>query len=118
MTELRFEDLTPEQKDFLVDDCGKPGVLDVPDFVFELACERHDFDYYVGHTKQDRYESDRRMYDMMREAISAEPWYRRAWLYPVAWTYYAAVRVFSSKYFYYGPEKRTLEDLERDMAEA
>jgi hypothetical protein len=117
MTELNFEDLTPEQKAYLIDDCGKPGVLDVPDFVFEIACERHDFDYYVGHTKQHRYEADRRMYSLMKAAIRLEPWYRRAWLYPIAWTYYTAVRIFSSKYFYYGPEKHTLEDLERDMAQ-
>jgi hypothetical protein len=116
MVELRFEDLTQEQKDYLVDDCGKPGFLDVPDFVFEIACERHDFDYWVGNTKEDRYKADRRMYDTMVEAIKEEPWYRRIWLYPVAWTYYIGVRLGSSSFFYYGPRKRTLEDLENEMA--
>ena len=79
MTDLKFENLTFEQREFLTDDCGKPGLLDVPDFVFEIACERHDFDYWVGGNSSDRYDADRRMYESMKEAIAAEPWYRRYW---------------------------------------
>ena len=118
MEPLKFEDLTAEQLDYLVDDCGKPGVLDVPDFVFNIACERHDFDYWSGCTQNDRLDADLRMNRLMREAIASEPWYRRVWLYPVASTYYWAVRIGSAKYFYIGPNKRTLEDLEKEMAEA
>jgi hypothetical protein len=118
MTELKFDNLTSDQKNYLVDDCGKPGFLDVPDFVFEVACERHDFDYWVGCTKDDRYQSDLRMYNAMKKAIKAEPWYRRWWLYVVANTYYYAVRIGSSSFFYYGPEKRSLEELEAEMASA
>lgn len=116
MTALVFENLTEAQLDYLVDDCGKPGFLDVPDFVFEIACQRHDFDYYVGCTSQDRYDADVRMYNTMCEAIELEPWYRRWYLYSIAWAYYRAVRLFSSRFFYYGPQKRTLEDLQRHMA--
>ena len=118
MTELKFEDLTTEQRDYLVDDCGKPGFLNVPDFVFEIACERHDFDYWIGFTKTDRLSADLRMYNAMKEAIKHESWYRRWWLYVVANTYYYAVRVGSSPFFHYGTRMRSLEDLEVEMASA
>lgn len=116
MTELRFESLTKEQKDYLVDDCGKPGFLNVPDFVFGAACERHDFDYWVGYSKNDRYLADKRMYNTMKGAIKGEPWYRRAWLYPVASLYYVTVRALSAPFFYYGSRDRTLEDLLLEMS--
>ena len=115
MTDLKFEDLSREQLDHLVDDCGKPGFLDVPDFIFSIACQRHDFDYWLGHTKIDRHAADARMYRTMKSAIASEPWYRRFWLYPIASTYYWAVRIGSSRFFYYDQRKRTLEDLQEEM---
>lgn len=106
-----------KEKEFLTDDCGN-HFLDVPDWVFTEACRRHDFGYWLGNTKQDRARVDWRFYLDMLDSIGEQPWYRRWYLTAVARTYYYAVRLFSGKFFYYGPFKRTRNDLIREMRNA
>lgn len=117
MPQIRFGDLTDEQKDFIIDGCGKKGgILDVPDWIFTASCAHHDFNYWLGHTEEDRKKADWQFYQAMLYDANNAPWYKRAWYKLMAWTYYRAVSTFAKEYFYYGDAERTLEDLEAEMA--
>jgi hypothetical protein len=74
--------------------CGAEGsVLDPPDFRFKSVCDDHDLKYAKGGTREQRKEADRDMRQGMLLKASFAPWYKRAYLVPAAWTYWAAVRV-------------------------
>ncbi|HLP41223.1 MAG TPA: hypothetical protein VK465_06925 [Fibrobacteria bacterium] len=80
--------------------CGGQGsIIDPPDLRFRDACNEHDIAYAMGGTAKDRAAADREFRkDMIRKATAA-PWYKAAYLYPAAWTYWAAVRVGGWRYW-------------------
>jgi hypothetical protein len=119
MTDIRFRDLTPEQKDFICNGCGgKGGWIQPPNFFFKADCNHHDFNYWLGCTEADRKTADKQFHAAMREDVKSQPWYKRPLFYVIAWTYYRAVRFSGKKFFYYGPSMRTKEDLLEQMKKA
>jgi len=119
MTKVRFRDLTPEQIDLICNGCGGKGHwLDPPDWLFTASCNHHDFNYWLGCTEENRKEADRQFYEaMLADAAAADSWWKRTWCKVMAFIYYKAVRLFAKDYFYYGPEERTLEDLQESLEE-
>jgi len=113
---LKYEDLTQEQIDFISNGCGAKGLpIDVPDFVYEDACHKHDVNYWIGGGKADRKIADVTFYYDMVNAANKEVWYQR-WVYKtLAWAYYRAVRWFAAKWFYFSDKKRTMQDLILEM---
>jgi len=112
---IEYEDLNKEQIDYLTDGCGN-HFLNVPDLEFGNACRWHDFAYWRGRTKEDRAVADRRWYKLMLKGISKQSWMTRIILRAAALIYYRAVRAGSGRFFYYGPEYKTMLDLETEMA--
>jgi len=103
---VELEDLTVNQRVLLTNGCGAAkGPVPVPEFVFGDACDRHDFAYWRGGTKDDRLKADRRFLREMRDA-AMEPL-----SLILALAYYQAVRLFGSKHFAYGDEKDYLDVL-------
>jgi len=117
MSNLKFDDLTIEQLHYISNGCGT-WFLDIPDLLFTAACDRHDFGYWIGCTEEDRKVADWDFYLNIKIIVSDLPWYKRWWYTGLAWVYYKAVRLFGSSTFYYGPSKKTLEDLEEEMRNA
>jgi len=115
---INFEELSDAEIDFLSDGCGKKGtILDVPDFSSTASCDRHDFDYWLGGTEEDRSRADVRFYKNMKaDADSVGGWWGAFYRGIIARSYYLAVRLFSSSFFNYG-EQKTLSDLHREMGE-
>lgn len=114
---LVYENLTAEEAEVLTNGCGgKGGWFRPPPYVFTLDCNRHDLEYWIGGTREDRKAADRRFYDRMVERIWKVAWYRWPWLRGAAWRYHTAVRLFGDKYFHRG-ERRTWWDVERIMQE-
>jgi len=116
MTDLVFEDLTPEELAVITDGAGCGNVeADVPDWIFRPACLRHDFCYWVGGVEADRAAGDLAFYRGMRALVKINAsWYSRWWYYSMAWVYYRSVRNFSGKYFYYG-EPRGRKELNEGL---
>jgi len=111
---IRFEDLTEDQIKALSNGCGPMGLgWVVPDLVFDCPCSRHDVDYWVGTTRRDRYNADRRfLKGMLEHARKQKGWLRRIFYRFMSFRYYAGVRLLGSKCFYFGPP-RTREELEK-----
>jgi hypothetical protein len=113
-----YEDLTSKEKAHLTDGCGN-HFLDVPDFLWIEACNRHDFEYWSGFTSRHRSEADWDWFwNMLGEVDKADrvrlnhaPLVYKG----VALLYLVAVRLFSGKYFEYGDRHKTREDLEVEM---
>ena len=116
MTDLRYDELSCEERAVICNGCGrKGGWLDPPDWIFVASCDRHDASYWIGCTEADRKRADQGFLSAMLEDASRAPWWSRNWYRFVAWTYYRAVRWFGASAFYYGPRKRTREDLDEHM---
>lgn len=68
----------------------------IPNFCFEGACSCHDYAYHYGGCKAvddtARYNADREFYLQMKETIRKKVFFRRPYLYGLAWAYYKAVR--------------------------
>jgi len=112
---LEFDDLTPLQKDILCNGCGPKGGIPVPEFVFAESCDRHDFDYWLGHTEFDRLRADWRFRAAMMADAGRCPWWSRWWYRWVADVYYRAVRRWGASAFYYGPSYRTRAELDVEV---
>lgn len=117
MTEIRYRDLTPHQREVLVElgqinGCGAKGFwVPVPDWTFTASCDHHDFNYWLGGTKEDRAKADWQFYQAMCNDAKEAPWYKRGWYATMAWVYYRAVRYYSARFFPFG-EMKTLEDVQ------
>jgi hypothetical protein len=100
-----------------VNGCGAKGsFIDPPDFRFEAACDEHDLAYAFGGTPHDRAEADRALLKSTKDRAACAPWYKAAYLYPAAYTYFGFVRVFGWRYWTKGPA-RSQSDAE-SMAQA
>lgn len=97
-------------KDLLVNGCGpKEGIgrwYDVPDWVFEDACNEHDRGYIIGGPMDLeggdstwRHDVDLRWYEDMLELAWQQPWYCAWWYARMAWIYYQAVSAYGADYF-------------------
>jgi len=53
---------------------------------------------------------------MAEHARRQSTWFKRLFYRFAAWRYYYAVRLFGAKAFYFGPSKRTREDMARAVA--
>lgn len=118
MNPLPFECLSPAQRYVICNGCGAKGGmfgwLRPPALCFSDACERHDYAYWVGGTKGDRYVADRRFWSACKRAVWE--WADLRGYGPIrvairmcaAWVFYVAVRVGGRKAFHYG-DKRILE---------
>lgn len=115
---LRWRHLTPEERGLIANGCGGKGSwVPVPDWLFRASCLRHDFNYWLGHTEQDRAKADRQFYEMMLEDVAGTPWYYPKFLARWrAWIYYKAVRRYAKPYFYYADRERTRADLDAELA--
>jgi phospholipase A2-like protein len=114
MSRLKYEDLDRDAQLYLTDGCGN-HVLDVPDFMWEEACRRHDFGYRQGHTKADRARVDGDWYDDMCHAVDEVDLgdlNHSKWVYKlVATVYFLSVRLASWRYFEFGDRYNTLEEM-------
>ena len=94
---------------------GKGGPVDPPEWRFHDSCQRHDFDYWLGGTEDDRLRADKAFYaDMQLACHLRKQWWQRPWYYTMAWVYYRAVRHCGGGYFHYG-SRRTWADLRERM---
>lgn len=116
---FRYDNLSDEQKKFVTNGCGD-DVFNVPDLIFNDACCRHDFYYWLGHTDIDRRNADKQFLRNMLDAAynhnCPKGW--KIFYIIMAIVYYIAVRLFSSANFYYGPSYKTMDDLNREMRDA
>ena len=115
-SKLEYEDLTPEERDYLTDGCGNK-FLNVPDFDFGECCRRHDFGYWQGHSKEDRLRIDKEWYADMIKASRKYGFVRRYMLKIAAMVYYRAVRAASWRFFNFSDRYLTREDLRLEMEE-
>lgn len=112
-----YESLTPEEKAWVCNGAGPKNGPDVPDFIFTEAANRHDFDYWLGFSDQDRARADNRFLDnMLAKAKTQAGWWARQWYTVVAWRYYSAVRWLGRPAFSFRERYATHEDLVREMA--
>ena len=106
MKELRYKNLTKEQKDKICNGCGsKGGWFNPPEFLFHASCNHHDFLYWKGVTEKDRKLADEAFYKYMKKDC------KKFYDYIIAYIYYKAVRVMGNKYFNHKIQK-TLKDLD------
>lgn len=109
-----LDGLDTSQLGHITNGCGG-GMFDVPEWIFHDACQQHDLDYWIGCTENDRAIADKNFYNGMKAAITKVSWYKRWFYYGLAYTYYRSVRLFTRKHFYYGPTKRTYDELAIEM---
>jgi hypothetical protein len=116
---MLYSELTPEERAWMCNGCGpKFGSSAVPDCIFEPACDRHDFDYWLGYTDSDRYQADVFFRSNMLHIVSSLSSLRARVFYTLlAWFYYAMVRFFGAKVFTYRERYATREDLVCEMLE-
>lgn len=116
MTDIVFENLTREQKKYICNGCGGKGGFRPPQFVFKEDCNIHDVRYYVGCTEADKKIADREFYVNNLKQAQKFNWFLRLFVYKaLAWIYYKSVAWKGKQFFYYGPKKKTLEDLIEEM---
>jgi len=112
----KYEDLTPQQKSFICNGCGKKGgKLKAPDWFMLADCNHHDYGYYRGHTEEDRKKCDETFLKEMKKDVSRSPFYLKPARWSAAYAYYWAVRWFGKSAFYFAEKPRTLGDLEKEM---
>lgn len=106
--EIKYEDLSEEQKSIICNGCGgKGGFVKPPHAVFfETSCNHHDYGYYKGCKERDRIACDRKLKQAMYKDCKRLPWYKQIRYLPWCDLYYKAVRLFGSQFFYYAAEKR------------
>jgi len=114
---MNYKDLTPLQKKFICNGCGgKGGLIKPPNFIFKASCNHHDFKFWQGCTKKDFKEANSEFYAMMLEDIKSAKWYLKPHYHIWAFSYMQAVSLGGKKYFYFAPQKKTLEDLQMEMS--
>lgn len=98
--------------------CGpKGGWVPVPEFIFTASCDHHDFNYWIGYTKEDRKKADKQFYNAMKEdcdELRAEDGLGRILYFRYrywSWLYYRAVRMLGGNFFHYAASERTREDI-------
>jgi len=97
MTRLSFyKDLTKDQRAIYGNGCG-PGLANldkiIPEFRWQHACRRHDFNYDRGGTEEDRRESDNQFKVQMLNSIKGLSILQKIYYTPIIYTYYYAVRI-------------------------
>ncbi len=80
--------------------CGGQGsVIDPPELRFHESCNEHDLAYAFGGDANDKKIADKAFLKSMKQKAACAPWYKSAYLYPFAYSYYASVRMFGWKYW-------------------
>ncbi len=118
MNLLKYSDLTKHQKAFITNGCGgKGGYINPPNFIFKASCNHHDFLFWRGHTKKDFIQANKDFYRWMKIDIKElkSRWHKKAYYHIWAFTYFSAVNIAGTKYFYFGERMKTLEDLEKEI---
>jgi len=113
---LKHKGLTPEQKKYICNGCGsKGGWIKPPNFIFKASCNQHDFHYWRGCKESDRKKADKSFYKYMKIDIKERDYnfFKKAWYYTWAYSYYKAVRIFGKKAFYNADEMRELKDINK-----
>lgn len=106
---LNYSDLTTQQKNSIVNGCGKKGgFIKPPNFIFKASCNQHDFYYWRGCTEEDRKKADKSFYEYMKIDIKDRDYsfFKKSWYRLWAYSYYKAVRIFGKKAFYYAEKMR------------
>ena len=105
---MRYLDLSPEQKQALCNGCGGKGGWIKPPYAdfFKEQCNWHDFNYFLGFTEKHRAKADNQLRLAMQAKIMELPLWKRIIMRPWCNTYYLAVRISGSKYFYYGDKEQ------------
>lgn len=112
MTQVRYRDLTPEQKSIMCDGCGtKGGWIPVPQWIFTASCDIHDFNYWLGYREEDREKADRQFYEAMVSDANTYGFIKKTFYKSQAWLYYKAVRLLGAKHFTYSDHEQTYEDM-------
>ena len=75
-------------------------------------CDQHDFNYWLGHTWEDRLKADNQLYAAMREKAGSNMAKQT-----IALTYYIAVRFCGAVCFHYAKRERDEKDLAIAMEE-
>lgn len=69
-----YWDLSDEEKKDICNGCGAKGAwynFLIPSGAFDVACNIHDYDYFVGNTQDDKRKADRRFINNMNRIVSA-----------------------------------------------
>lgn len=107
-TPVKYEDLTPGQKEEICNGCGgKGGWIKPPHRIFfKASCNHHDYGYWKGGSELDRLEADKMLYKSMVKDCKTLPWYQWVRYRPWCWAYYKGVRIAGWKFFYFSEKKR------------
>ena len=109
---LRYKQLNSHKKKAICNGCGgKGGLINPPEFLFHASCNHHDFRYWRGCTEADRKDADDSFYKWIKVDIAISKWYLKPYYHLWAYTYYKAVRLFGSEYFYYDYKPRDIGDI-------
>jgi len=86
-----------------INGCGAKGAwINVPDFMFEASCNKHDIGYGIGGDEAKRFECDGKFLIMMlKDTMSLTGWFRRVYFQSWAFVYFIAVRIFGKKFYNY-----------------
>lgn len=125
--EVKYEDLTEWHREMLLNGCGaQRGIkrwFDAPDWVFEEACNRHDFDYRVGGVRDlpggesmARHEADVLFLRNMLDAANTAGWWASWWYRTMARSYHRLVVEYGRDAFEYRTRGETVS-LETLIAE-
>ena len=82
-------------------DCGpRKGWVDVPDWIFNASCKKHDEYYIKGGSPADRFKADCLFWWYMKQDVKTQlPRWKRPWGHLVAAAYFAGVRIGGKKHF-------------------
>jgi len=123
MHSITYAQLSKSQKKKLCNGAGRAGIWGrlIPDFVFKEAANEHDFDYWHGCTKNDRFTADRKFLANMLDAAERKKNGKRRFVLfrmfyrNMALKYYSAVREFGGTKnlggFHFATRERSKEDL-------
>lgn len=113
---FEFQMLSDKQKKKTSNGCGPKlaGInINVPSMgcAYCEACDLHDYIYWSGGDEEVRKLADIKMFEDMREVNRLQPFYRRAYMFPLPYIYYWAVSRFGSVAFNYTDRRKLPEEI-------
>lgn len=115
---LEYNQLNAHQKKFISNGCGaKKSWINPPDLIFEEDCNEHDFDYWLGKSKEDKAKYDKNYYGRMKKRIKTKVsgYFKKLHYHIWAWAYYRFVVRFGDEHFNYADEYKNMTDLVFEM---
>ncbi len=113
----RWRYLTYDERKIIANGCGgKGGFFNPPEYLFTASCNAHDFNYWLGCSKEDRAKADAQFLDaMLADAQQAKRWWTRLWLKGAAYRYFWAVRAIGWRFFTFADVEQGWDEVQEAM---